>query len=257
MIAMSWFYQQIAPIQGGLFMNSVDNLTIEMLNLSDDNRQLIEELHLPLDEVVLIVRHNNINGHGNSLRSLMDRAIRHEIRKNPSKRDTLKRLSFQIRAYPQKTLVPLFSEIHSGLDHLGMIREFSPEQFQLSANILALRSMMLEGASCAPSRYHQSNDGYLKRLIRKLNNKNYETWQGYNEDTVEKVRTFLKENLSDTEYGVICMGFGLIDGDCKDWQAIAEHFGWKSKGAITYHERNAARRLHPVISEFKELTKIS
>lgn len=233
-------------------MNSVDNLTIEMLDLSDDNKLLIEVLHLPLDEIALTVRH----GYSLFSRFSIKQAIRHEFRENPSKREDLKRLYTRISLDSRRIAELLSLEIYLELDRLGMIREFNQEQFQLSANIIALRHMLLNGAGGAPLCYHQS-DKYLFELIRSLDNKSYETWQGYSEDTIEEIRKFLKKYLSDTEYEVIRMGFGLDDGICKDWQTIAKHFGWKSNGAITYHERKAAQRLSPIINEFKELTKIS
>ncbi|MBR6532592.1 hypothetical protein IKT64_02375 [Candidatus Saccharibacteria bacterium] len=218
-------------------MNSAENLTIGMLNLSEESKKLYDRLQLPLDEVVLQVRRGSMIYCAKSC----NHSLRHEFTSNPNKRVAMRQLS---------------SEIYSELERLGMIRVFSPEQFQLSANVLALRQMVAEKSSRGRSWYYDSGE-YIPRLIRKLDAKQYEEWQGYDDNTIEAVRELLKKNLSETEYGVICMRFGLVDGVCRNWEENAEKFGWKSKGGPAYHERNAICKLHRSIDELRVITKIS
>ena len=218
-------------------MNSVNGLTIEMLNLSEDSRKLYNELQIPLDEVVLQVRRGEMLYYANSA----NHSLRYQFSSCLSKK---------------KAMEQLCSEIYSELERLDMIRNFDSTRFQLSANILALRHMVAEKARRAPSFYYSSCK-YMHRLVGRLNNASYEKWQGYDDNTIEAVKDLLKKNLSDTEYRVICMRFGLSDGICRDWEEIAKEFGWISKGGPTYHEKSAICKLHSVIDEFKTLTKIS
>ena len=213
-------------------MNSVKNLSIDMLRLSDGSRKLLE--NLPLDEVVLLVRHENFPPRYGQVS--ID--YRHKIKGYD--RDPRVKRAFE----------KLGAEMKQELSRLDMYRDdLNSDRFRMSANITALYDVV-------SSLYYDSAK-YPIRLIRRLNNDQYENWQGYSDDTIEKVRELLKQNLTSTEYEVICMRFGLVDGRCCDWQEIAQRFGWISKSVPYYHEKNAVAKLYGVLDEFEALTKLS
>ena len=209
------------------------------LNLSEESRELLEVL--PIDEVVMLVRHDDFPPFHDARKSI-DYGRKFDS-KHRNTRGSLKQLG---------------KEMKSELRRLGMIRDdfYSSERFILSANIVALRQMVAEKSSRGLSYYYNSKD-YVNRLIRRLDNDKYESWQGYDDDTVARVKELLSKTLTSTEYEVICMRFGLNDGRCREWQEIAQHFGWKSKGGPAYHEKNAISKLYGAIDEFKKLTKLS
>lgn len=210
------------------------------LNLSEESRGLLDKL--PIDEVVMLVRHDDFPPFHDVRRSI-DYRRKFDFKRRRSTRESLKRLG---------------KEMKSELRRLDMIRDdfYGSERFILSANIIALRQMVAEKSSRGLSYYYDSKD-YVNRLIRRLDNDKYESWQGYDDDTVTRVKELLSKTLTSTEYEVICMRFGLNDGRCREWQEIAQHFGWESKGGPAYHEKNAISKLYGVIDEFKKLTKLS
>lgn len=210
------------------------------LNLSEESRELLDKL--PIDEVVMLVRHDDFPPFHDVRRSI-DYRRKFDFKRRRSTRESLKRLG---------------KEMKSELRRLDMIRDdfYSSERFILSANIIALRQMVAEKSSRGLSYYYDSKD-YVNRLIRRLDNDKYESWQGYDDDTVARVKELLSKTLTSTEYEVICMRFGLNDGRCREWQEIAQHFCWESKGGPAYHEKNAISKLYGVIDEFKKLTKLS
>ena len=210
------------------------------LNLSEKSRELFDSL--PADEVVMLVRHNDFPPYHD-----VKKAIEYDRKFNLSR-----------RAKNRDNLRQLGLEMKSELKRLGMIRTdfYNSARFKLSANIVALRQMVAEKSSRGFSYYYDSKE-YVNRLIKRLNNEQYESWQGYNDDTIAEIKELLKKPLTDIEYGVICMRFGLEDGRCYDWEEIAQRFGWTSKGGPTYHEKNAVKKLYTILDEFKELTKLS
>lgn len=210
------------------------------LNLSEESRELLDKL--PIDEVVMLVRHDDFPPFHDVKRSI----------------EYGRKFDFKRRASTRKSLRRLGEEMKSELRRLGMIRDdfYSSKRFMLSANIVALRQMVAEKSSRGFSYYYDSKD-YVNRLIRRLDNDKYESWQGFDDDTIARVKELLGKTLTSAEYEVICMRFGLNDGRCREWQEIAQHFGWKSKGGPAYREKNAISKLYGVVDELKALTKIS
>lgn len=200
--------------------------------LSEESRELLKKLRLSIDEVVSLIRHKYY-------------------------------FDDDFDAFCSPSFRRLGEEIESELRRLNMIRDdfYSSERLILSANIFALREMVREqsikGLSYIRSlSYYYDSKDYVNRLLRDLDDDKYESWQGYDDDTVTRVKELLEKTLTSTEYDVICMRFGLNDGRCRKWQEIAQNFGWKSKGGPAYHEKNAIRKLYGVIDELGKLTKL-
>lgn len=216
------------------------NTIVNLFNLSEKSRELFDSL--PADEVVMLVRHNDFPPYHDAKKAIEYRR-KFNLRHEPKNRDSLRQLGL---------------EMNSELKRLGMIRTdfYDSIRFKLSANIIALRQMVAEKSRRGLSYYYDSKE-YINRLVRRLNNEQYDNWQGYDDDTITKVKELLKKSLTDTEYGVICMRFGLEDGRCCDWEEIAQRFGWTSKGGPAYHEKNAVKKMYAMLDEFKELTKLS
>lgn len=211
-------------------------LKIDMLNLSEDCMTVVEAT--PLDEVVLSVRA------GVFPTNMQLKNAGRNARRTGKKFDWRPHYSTR-RAWRD--------EATAELERLGLIRH-DTEKLQLTANIMAIYRMAKGVPRWNPSIYFDA-ETYTTNLIAKMGNCAYENWDGFDDEAVRAVKAFLRRTLSDVDYQVICLRFGLEDGKCVERAEVAKQHGWTDSG-VRYHERSAAERLYGSIDELKALTKL-
>lgn len=214
-----------------------EELRIDMLNLSDDCMTVVEAT--PLDKVVLSIRA------GRFPTNIQLKNARKSARRAGKEFDWAPHYRKR-RAW--------HDEATAELERLGLIRH-DTEKLQLTANIVAICWMARDPQhKWSPCVYFDAQD-YIPRLISKMGNRAYENWDGFDDETIKAIKALLKRTLSDKDYQVIVLRFGLEDGECVERAEVAKQYGWTDSG-VRYHERSAADKLYNVIDELKALTKI-
>lgn len=212
-----------------------EKLTINMLNLSEDCMAIVNAN--PLDKIVLSIRAGwfptNIQI-TNACRSARRAGTR-----------------FYRGSY--HTRKAWHDEATAELERLGLIRH-DTEKLQLTANIVEVYRMAKSTRWGKPS-VDPDTEGYIPKLINKMGNYAYENWDGFDDETIKAIKAFLKRTLSDKDYQVIVLRFGLEDGKCVERAEVAKLYGWTDSG-VRYHERSAAEKLYNVIDELEALIKI-
>ena len=219
-------------------MNSVNDLSIEMLNLTEQSSALLSEM--PLDVVVKLVRRGDfppINS-----REVIEWDRKYHYRSNAQQLVNLRRLG---------------KEMRSELTRLGMIDEerFETKRMKQSAGIIAMRIFATENCSRSISYYFRSEE-FTRRLIGRISNESYEKWEGFSEQTIATIISILERVLSGAEFRVLSMRFGLEDGIYRSPQEVMTRFGWKTDSGERYHEKNAAPKLYKIREKIKILTQI-
>ena len=118
------------------------------------------------------------------------------------------------------------SELISALTDAGFIRPTADFLTTFCVNVL-YRAV-----------YKEWKD-YICPGIRQLSNELYEEFEGYSNETVEKVKASLQERLSEREYDVLCLRYGLDYAGPKRLRVVGEHFSM----AIEQVRRCEARAL--------------
>ena len=218
-------------------MYSLDKLTLDEFELTKLSRTVLEEI--PLKEAAMLVRQGNFSPYHTP-----ELAEKYNL--------------FRDFSYRNKRLAQQFSyEMEAELGRLHLIRHefYSSKRLIMSANVLALVEAV-RGYPRHNTRYYLNSHEFVPRMIRKLNNDQYETWKGYSDDIFYVVDEFLKAYLTEREYTVFYERFGLRDGTCTNSQDLANMLGLKRVNDIHYFERNGFKKLRPFAENLEVIVKI-
>ena len=102
--------------------------------------------------------------------------------------------------------------------------------------------------------YYDSNE-FIPRLKRKLDDSVRETWLGYSDETIEVAKKNIQDALTDTEYSIISLRFGLEDGYCRSRPEVTAYCG-KSENGIRYFEKRVAMKLRPHLEKLAEILRL-
>ena len=213
-------------------MLSAKDLTLDMLSIDAGYRTILEKL--PLEKVVL--------------------EIRQEIFPCKNFVKIISPKSYHYDDETREVLWQLGMVLKEEFKRLGLFRQdLSP--LTITANIFAIIQLAEDNVKRWP-RYYFKSSKFMIRLIRRLDNNAYETWNGLDDDTIEQIRLLLKNNIPDPEHQLIKMRFGLDDGICVDRQTTVDYFGWNSGSSARFHERKLKSLLGNILTDLKTLAKL-
>lgn len=213
-------------------MLSAKDLTLDMLSIDAEYRTILEKL--PLEKVVL--------------------EVRQEIFPCKNFVKIISPKSYHYDNETREVLWQLGMVLKEEFKRLGLFRQdLSP--LTITANIFAIIQLAEDNVKRWP-RYYFESSKFMIRLIRQLDNNAYETWNGLDDDTIEQIKSLLKNNIPEPEHKLIKMRFGLDDGICVDRQTTVDYFGWNSESSARFHERRLKSLLGNILTDLKALAKL-
>lgn len=126
------------------------------------------------------------------------------------------------------------SELISALINAGFIRPTA--DFLMTFRINALYRIVYEEWG-----------SHFNSSIGQLSNELYEEFKGLSDETIEEVKVSLRNRLTEKEYKILCLRFGLdYTGMLKDLETVGRHF-YITRERVRQYEAKALRKLkHPM-----------
>lgn len=212
-------------------MLSVKDLDPKKLHLSADTSELLSQL--PLDKVVLDIRWGTFPS-TDIVRIIDPCEGFHYLRMEP-------------------VVEQLGKEMYQEMERLDMFRH-DLDALMPSARVVALLNMIRQGKPGKRFFYEESQ--FLKRLIRKLDNKAYENWQGFSDSTIEEFLDRIREELTEIEYQVVISSFGLDGNPCATLCELTNRFMWQTESAPRYQIQKATRKLSRILGQLELIAKL-
>jgi hypothetical protein len=234
---------------------SANNLTVGMLNYSEMVWIYAEELTAMAGEIDAFVEEVSIP-------KLVTMARRHQLPPSHNWCDRCPR--YLVRAVRKRfgdfghtCLVAIGRAINNYLETEGLIRyDFKDNtHFVISSRIVALRKCIESGKAISHSDIKYSVDKLVYALSADC--EKYETWQGYDDETLEKINKHLIDHLDPFSYDLICFRYGLKDGKFVTRKETALRYGWTSDANARRYEMKALAMLQEDFEVFLALTEIA
>lgn len=214
--------------------NSAKDVTADVL--SDENRTFLEESGAPMINVVMMVRRN--------WPRMRDASMYYHRR--------LFGINPRDNRYDNK-IASLGDELYKYLLKNGYLRAFNTSRFNATALIWALRKKIAENkvSSLLDIKYA------IIPLRNSLDCEHYETWNGYGDKQYKAILNYLKDHLSDAEYNIMSLRYGLDEKGFRSRKAIVAELNLgKTESYVRNVEDRAIGKLHADMETFLALTEI-
>lgn len=232
---------------------SAKNVTVDMMNLSEGSKAILEGI--PLLSVIMMSRHHHLTPDCEpdyAVRNFYDKFRKTkgwtrrdisiyggeitDIRKN------IKKLGYEIDRYlKEENLKKSSAEFYDN------------QRFVLSSKIWALRKC---AKKISPILHSDIKYSYWA-LVLSLDSDQYESWEGYSDQTLKDIDEFLISHLSPCNYELLSYRYGLKDGKFVSREDVATKFGFNNGTTAANYERKALAELHESIDDFMALTEIA
>ncbi|MBP5633839.1 hypothetical protein J6X13_02800 [Candidatus Saccharibacteria bacterium] len=226
--------------------NSARNVTVEMMNLSEESKALLEGI--PLLDVIMMARQH---------RMAPDRTPWQAGNLFYKKFRTVKGWNRSDAHSLRHDIVRLGREVNDYLKSENLIKsetDFSDNQrFVISSKIWALRHC---ARTCHPI-LHSDNKYSYWHLVVELDCDQYESWEGYSDQKLKEIDEFLISHLSPYNYKLLSYRYSLKDGKFVRRKDVAEKFGFNCETTAANYEGRALEELHESLDEFLALTEIA
>ena len=151
------------------------------------------------------------------------------------------------------TLFRLCITIHGYMEEENLFRDFINNRFIISSKYFLLRRQVQNNE---PVRQFDAehSEGFL---IDSLDCDEYENWEGYDDEQINSIKSFLGEVLTRNDYHLIRMVYGLNDGKPKRRVEIIKELGLNCSASTIQNRERKILGMLKEMPKFMELTEIS
>jgi hypothetical protein len=231
---------------------SAKNVTVEMMNLSEESKSLLEGI--PLLTVIMMARHHRLAPDKDVFCAGRIFYKKFGKIKGWKRRDIY---PYGRRTDISNSIARLGCEVNRYLKREDLIKDdadfYNNQRFVISSKIWALRISALASSPIL----HSDNKYSYWTLACHLDCDQYESWEGYSDQALKKIDEFLVSHLSPYNYELLSYRYGLKDGKFVSRKDVAAKFGFNNETTAANYERKALKELHESLDDFLALTEIA